>query len=352
MELKISNWRCIAEEKIELSKKINIFFGKNSTGKSSVAYAIYMLGCLHERDPESLVSSLFGEKLQSLVRIENGDRKYPLKLSLKSDDRESSIILDSKGLKVKKKDQIWRETHMAVAGRYGLLLTYSSISDFLGSVMKGEVSKEEKEVAIRLLSVFSPFIDIFLKSPLLAPLPIFIEEILKACGAKVKSEKKEIFGIGGFEFEPLVFVSSTLLKYHDMINKNLELTVKEAPSGLVDSAILNLIVSRAEKNSLIVIEEPEEHKNPVMQIELMKNLIKAVKEKDLTLVLTTHSEMIIHSVLKEIEEGDINPDDVKLHYFIRSEQKPWTEIKEIIVHEDGSLEEPLEDFIEATVKVF
>lgn len=352
MELRIFNWRCIADEKIELSKKINIFFGKNSTGKSSVAYAIYMLGRLHERDPESLVSSLFGEKLQSLVRIENGDRKYPLELSLKSDDKESSIILGSEGLKVEKKDQIWSETHMAVAGRYGLLLTYSSISDFLGSVMKGEVSKEEKEVTIGFLSAFSHFIDIFLKSPLLAPLPIFIEEILKACGVKVKPEKKELFGIGSFEFMPLVFVSSTLLKYYDMINKNLELTVKEAPSGLVDSAILNLIVSRAEKNSLIVIEEPEEHKNPVMQIELMKNLIKAVKEKDLTLVFTTHSEMIIHSVLKEIEEGNVNPDDVKLHYFIRSEQKPWTEIKEINVHEDGSLEEPLEDFIEATVKVF
>jgi len=351
MELKILNWRCIADKKIELSKKINIFFGKNSTGKSSVAYAIYMLGRLHEKDPESLVSSLFGERLQSLVRIENGDRKYPLELSLKSDDKESSITIDSDGLKVKKKDQIWSETHMAIAGRYGLLLTYSSLSDFLGSVMKGEVSKEEKEVAIRLLSVFLPFIDIFLKSPLLAPLPIFIEEILKACGVKVKPEKKE-FGIGAFEFEPLVFASSTLLKYYDMINKNLELTVKEAPSGLVDSAILNLIVSKAEKKSLIVIEEPEEHKNPVMQIELMKNLIKAVKEKDLTLVFTTHSEIIIHSILKEIEEGDISSDDVKLHYFIRSEQEPWTEIKEINVHEDGSLEEPLEDFIEATVKVF
>ena len=347
MELKILNWRCIADEKIELSKKINIFFGKNSTGKSSVAYAIYMLGRLHEKDPESLVSSLFGERLQSLVRIENGDRKYPLELSLKSDDKESSIILGSDGLKVEKKDQIWSETHMAVAGRYGLLL----FSDFLGSVMKGEALKEEKEVIRLTLSAFLPFIDILLKSPLSAPFPIFIEEILKACGVKVKPEKKEL-GIGGFEIEPLVFVFATLLKYHDMINKNLELTVKEAPSGLVDSAILNLIVSRAEKNSLIVIEEPEEHKNPVMQIELMKNLIKAVKEKDLTLVLTTHSEMIIHSVLKEIEKGDINPDDVKLHYFIRSEQKPWTEIKEIIVHEDGSLEEPSEDFIEATVKVF
>lgn len=301
MELRILNWRCIADEKIELSKKINIFFGKNSTGKSSVAYAIYMLGRLHEK-PERLVSSLFGGRLQSLVRIENGDRKYPLELSLKSDDRESSIILDSDGLKVKKKDQIWSETYMAIAGRYGLLLTYSALSDFLSSVMKDEVSKEEKKKTIKLLSAFLSAINPSLRLSLLAAYPI--------------SE------------------------------------VKDSPSGLVDYTILNLMVSKAKNNSLIVIEEPESHKNPVMQIELMKNLIKAVKEKNLTLVLTTHSETIIHTVLKEIEEGYISSDDVKFHHFIRSEQKSWTEIKEINVHEDGSLEEPLEDFIEAFVELF
>jgi len=351
MKLKITNWRCIADETLTLSK-INIFFGKNSTGKSSVAYAIYMLGSLHEKDPDSLAGALFGTNLQSLVRIENGDKKYPLKLSLKSGDKESSITLESSGDLEVRRDQIWSDVHIVVAGRYGLLLTYFSISDFLSSIIKGKASKEEKEVAIRLFSAFSQFIDIILKSPVLAPLPIFIEEILKACGVKVKPEKRELFGIGGFEFTPLILVSSAVLKYHDMINKSLELTAKEAPAGLVDSTILNLIVSKADNNSLIVIEEPEEHKNPLMQIGLMRDLIKAVKEKNLTLVLTTHSEIIIHSVLKEIEDGNIKPDDVKLYYFIRSKEVPWTKIKEIKVLEDGSLEEPMEDFIEATVKLF
>ena len=79
MKLKITNWRCIADETLTLSK-INIFFGKNSTGKSSVAYAIYMLGSLHEKDPDSLAGALFGTNLQSLVRIEDRDQKYSLKL--------------------------------------------------------------------------------------------------------------------------------------------------------------------------------------------------------------------------------------------------------------------------------
>jgi len=351
VNLKVTNWRCIADETIALGR-INVFFGKNSTGKSSVAYAIYMLGSLHEKSPDSLAGALFGTNLQSLVRIENGDKKYPLMLSLKSGNKEASIILESSGELKVKRDQIWSDAHMAVAGRYGLLLTYFSISDLLSSIVRTEAPKEEKEVAIRLFSAFSQFIDIILKSPALAPLPIFIEEILKASGVKVKPEKRELFGIGGFEFTPLIFVSSAILKYHDMINKSLELTAREAPAGLVDSAILNLIVSKAENNSLVVIEEPEEHKNPLMQIELMKDLIKTVKEKNLTLVITTHSEIIIHSILKEIEDGRLKPDDVKLHYFIRSKKVPWTRIKEIKVLEDGSLEEPMEDFIEATVKLF
>lgn len=73
VKLRLTNWRCIANETITLGK-INIFFGKNSTGKSSVAYAIYMLGSLYEKSLDSLVGALFGTSLQSLVRIENGDK--------------------------------------------------------------------------------------------------------------------------------------------------------------------------------------------------------------------------------------------------------------------------------------
>ncbi|MFQ6072158.1 MAG: AAA family ATPase [Methanosarcinales archaeon] len=41
MKLILSNWRCIDNLEIDLSK-INVFLGKNSTGKSSIGYAMYL----------------------------------------------------------------------------------------------------------------------------------------------------------------------------------------------------------------------------------------------------------------------------------------------------------------------
>jgi AAA15 family ATPase/GTPase len=41
VEVYIQNWRCVEELKLLLSR-INIFIGPNASGKSSVAYAVYL----------------------------------------------------------------------------------------------------------------------------------------------------------------------------------------------------------------------------------------------------------------------------------------------------------------------
>jgi AAA15 family ATPase/GTPase len=41
VEVYIQNWRCVEELKLSLGR-INVFMGPNASGKSSVAYAVYL----------------------------------------------------------------------------------------------------------------------------------------------------------------------------------------------------------------------------------------------------------------------------------------------------------------------
>ncbi len=49
-----------------------------------------------------------------------------------------------------------------------------------------------------------------------------------------------------------------------------------------------------------------------------------------------------------MEKKRLTPEELKLYYFKRDKEDPWTGVQKIKVYEDGSIEEPLEDFMEAT----
>ena len=102
---------------------------------------------------------------------------------------------------------------------------------------------------------------------------------------------------------------------------------------------------------MIVIEEPEIYKNPVFQFEMMEKIVDLAVKKDLTVIITSHSEIIPLSIAKLVEEDKLKPDDVRIYYLTRSKEEPWTKIRKIEVYENGTLEE-LPDSEEVTARLF
>ena len=64
-------------------------------------------------------------------------------------------------------------------------------------------------------------------------------------------------------------------------------------------------------------------------------MVKKALDKKLTLIMTTHTDIIPITIGKLVIKRVLNPEDVKIYYFKRD---PWTKLSEIKLYEDGTLE--------------
>lgn len=131
-----------------------------------------------------------------------------------------------------------------------------------------------------------------------------------------------------------------------------ELNKKNVGFGL--SYVLPIIVAilSAEKDALLLLENPEAHIHPY-GISKLTELICLAAEAGIQLVIETHSDHIINGVLvqsKIFEESKrtkgISRDNVKIYFFNRNEEEHKTIPVEINVIEGGRTEKRVEGFFD------
>ena len=106
----------------------------------------------------------------------------------------------------------------------------------------------------------------------------------------------------------------------------------------------------APRDSTIGIEEPEIHLHPKAQAELANVLVEEAISQDKQLILTTHSEHILFSLLTAVVEGNLKPDQLTIYSF--EKKKGVANAKPLKVNKDGTVEGGLKGFFEAEVDQF
>jgi predicted ATP-dependent endonuclease of OLD family len=96
IKLKVTNWRCIENLELELSR-INVFIGPNSTGKSSLAYAIYFASKSRNYDPHYLAIQLYGHGFDKIARLVENRPQFPISININGS--EFSVTEKRKKLK-------------------------------------------------------------------------------------------------------------------------------------------------------------------------------------------------------------------------------------------------------------
>lgn len=94
-----------------------------------------------------------------------------------------------------------------------------------------------------------------------------------------------------------------------------------------------------EEPVLIIMEEPESHLHPAAHGNLAQRFVESYLEDDSKrYLLETHSQNFVLRMRRLVAEGKLNPNDLAIYYVDYKEDESVSEIKPIIVNEDGSVE--------------
>lgn len=101
------------------------------------------------------------------------------------------------------------------------------------------------------------------------------------------------------------------------------------------SVLLALLT--AEKNDLLIIENPESHLHPKGQSKIAE-LMCLVAQNDVQIFCETHSDHIINGTRVGIINKSIEVEKVKIHYLYRENDALTTKAEQIKINEDAKLE--------------
>jgi len=233
------------------------------------------------------------------------------------------------------------EAYLLPARRLAYLQVMLTIHKAMGEVMK-------RPEAVWVAGFVSFFAEVLKSLPAAPPLPVFVSDYLRAvAGIDIEPQKGEVSGVGAFMLKTAPVFSLLEFTYRDP-HVELELPLDLAPEGFIDFVILDTLARRMPQRALMVVEEPEIHKNPLKVMEYVQRLVKVIEEKDVTVVMTTHSDLVVLTLAKLVAQRRLRAEDVKVYYFTR---EPWTRAEEVKIFPDGTVEK-LPDWEEATAALF
>jgi AAA15 family ATPase/GTPase len=277
MRVKIKNWRCIKEVEFDLSR-INVFLGQNATGKSSLAYALYLLSKAPKLGKIQALKTLYGLDYKSVVRVEKDKPCYPVeiivdKYSIKIDKRQKSEITENLN-EVKNvvpsisenSDSPWNDEYLLPSGR----VAYFQALRYLP-----KLAKEIQQVIPLAIDFLKPILGEFL----FPPAQVFFSDLNRALtGYRIEPVKGSLKSLGDYIVEITPLTTLFTFTVYDPFTRH-KIPAEIAPDGQADQMIIDIILERALEKSLVVIEEPEIYKNPVFQFEIMEKISELAIKK-------------------------------------------------------------------------
>jgi predicted ATPase len=98
----------------------------------------------------------------------------------------------------------------------------------------------------------------------------------------------------------------------------------------------------------LLIEEPEVHLHPTILRNFARQLCTIVQEEGKQIILTTHSEPFVSSLLVAVAEGKLSPDEINCYLCLKEGRKTVFNAQK--VQKNGQIEGGLTTFIEAELE--
>ena len=163
----------------------------------------------------------------------------------------------------------------------------------------------------------------------------FCEVVREAFSGGLGADAEAMFSrLFGGSIEACAAGALPAARYRDPSGEAVD--IGSAGSGVV-SALPVVAVHRVEPGGTLVVEEPEADTEAMGQLRLAGELVRAALRRNVRLVVTTHSDFVVHAMLGMVHNGDIDPGDLGLYYF-RRERGSRTDVERVYVNRAGEAE--------------
>lgn len=107
--------------------------------------------------------------------------------------------------------------------------------------------------------------------------------------------------------------------------------------GITYTLPIIILLLKAQKGDVIIIENPETHLHPAAQSELAKLCCKVAAE-GVQLIIETHSDHFLNAIRVSVKENIISSNEVQVYYFNKNYEENKIEMEEIKIDSNGRIE--------------
>ncbi len=358
--LSLKNFKCFRETDINLSR-ITLLTGGNSSGKSSVLYALlapfqsngfpfYLspngkyvnMGDFREMSFDNLKENKIAIDISLIIERNGEDRRYqtlweidsacrmPELRHVKYVDRMSGMNFEAM-LNGHERELASQRDYRVNYRHLGKMIcgdkSYETLDGFLHSIDGMKIS-DEMNADLNFIGPFRPEPERTYYQKAKA------DEKIGSSGEGTIDQILEWERQKAGEFKKLKSVLRNLellnaMKVRMLPGGRFELNVKVRPKGiwasLADvgfgiSQFLPVVVAdlQLSENSILMLAQPEIHLHPSVQATLGDYFVRQVGETDKQYVIETHSEYLLNRIRLAIVKGEIDPSAVSVVYFENS----------------------------------
>lgn len=385
-QLKVRSFRCIKEITLDIAP-ITLLYGPNGSGKSSILYAPFVFKNIvvnPNQTIDTFFNLLFGNLggFDQVVHLHDPNNRIDIEVTSIDDSKRELIY----GVSLGKKDgRFWIKLPekidlvLPVTFPYPINAQKQQVvkinetevnvqwNGITASASGQPYTTEAVEAAQKLLNTLNKCTEILrmldiipirrgfskphYSASQMSPNYLLTEdEAATLLGTdrylegEVKAKFRNIFG-KIFEVRPQLGTALFYLQVTDDFGMTNELI--NDGFGLNQTVYILTKVLRKNVSSLL-LEEPEIHLHPSAQNKLAKIFAEIVKEEKKTLIIETHSEIIVSAFLALVAEGYLTPQDVKCYFLHKPKRE--TIIEEQTINEKGQIKGGLISFMEEEIK--
>ena len=398
--LHLENFRSVRDASIEIAP-LTVIYGPNGSGKSSLIYGLLTLRNFFA-NPAQNVPSLFSYPtislggLREVVRNHAEDEAVSLSLGIRSEHWSSSVTLsigESGGVVgVKfdfphalnppvrmsldipfpyrgdqqtrsKNDVWWSSPDGEVDGLFPTTITWNGIGVGIGAdnpaidpgAAEGYLTNANSPVELARGTGFVPIwrgfaAPVYSVSIVTSSLAMDVEAAsLLATDRYLEYDvSKYLETIADRQVRARTQVGTSAFNL-DSVPRNGDTPVAMVNEGFgINQLVHMLTVCLYSKTKVVAIEEPEIHLHPSMVRKLVHAMVDITANKDKRIIVSTHSETFVLSLLAQIAAGKIGVDDVSFIFAEKEDGESRFTKQEATP--DGQIQGGLRSFIEAELE--